>query len=221
MSLVIYGDPHGAWAPLREAVAERPPKAIVLLGDCELVGPLRMELAEIFRSGIAVLYLYGNHDKDSALSWDSLVGDYPVGNLHARVVRVGELNVAGLAGVFKQRIWLPPAVPLFHTRAQLLRHMPHQHRWRGGIPLRQRDGIFPEDFEILSRQHADILVCHEAPATHPFGFQVIDDLARRIHARLIVFGHHHTSTVGVTADGIRTVGLAKTEVLRIRPGNLG
>ena len=108
MSLVIYGDPHGDWRPLLEAVALDRPAAIVILGDCDLGRPLHVELAPVFAAGVEVAYLYGNHEKDLPGFWDNLVGDHPGGLLHARVRRLGPYDVAGVAGVFKQRIWLPP-----------------------------------------------------------------------------------------------------------------
>ena len=220
MSLVIYGDPHGEWRPLRTAVMDEPPSAIIILGDCDLHRPLHLELASVFTAGIAVRYLYGNHDKGSPEFWDNLVGNHPDGLLHAEVVRLGPFAVAGIAGVFKQRIWLPPAPPEFESRAAFISKLAHQERWRRGLPLRQRDAIFPEDFGALSGLRADILVAHEAPSSHRYGFAALDDLARDMRVRLVVHGHHHTSTASVTADGIAVVGLGKAEVLRLRAGDL-
>ena len=220
MSLVIYGDPHGELRPLLEAVAVDRPAAIVILGDCDFVSPLQVELAPVFAAGVEVAYLYGNHEKDLPEFWNNLVGDHPGGLLHARIRRLGPYDVAGIAGVFKQRIWLPPAVPLFETRATLLRRLAHYERWRGGLPLRQRDAIFPEDFKVLVGKRADILVVHEAPSTHRHGFEVLDDLARALRVRLVVHGHHHTSLTGATPDGIAVIGLGKAEVLRLRAGDL-
>lgn len=218
--IIIYGDPHGDWQPLLKACADECPIGIVILGDCDLVRPIRQELAEIFEGGVFVWFIYGNHEKDSSAYWDNLVGNHPSGSLHAVVHKVGSFDVAGIGGVFKQRIWLPPAAPLFETRAALLRRLKHQERWRLGISLRQRDAIFPEDFETLSRSRADILVTHEAPSSHQMGFRVIDDLARQMRVRLVVHGHHHTSSIGTTVDGIKVIGLAKAEVLRIHSEDL-
>ncbi len=220
MSLVIYGDPHGDWRPLLAAVAEDRPSAIVILGDCDLQRPLRLELAPVFSAGIEVRYLYGNHEKDVPEYWDNLLGDYPEGSLHARSMRVGSFAVAGLAGVFKQRIWLPPAPAAFETRAAFIRQLAHHERWRRGLPLRQRDAIFPEDFAALAGSRADILVTHEAPSSHRFGFAALDGLAGDLRVRLVVHGHHHARTAGVTADGIAVVGLGKAEVFRLRAGDL-
>ena len=220
MSLLIVGDPHGDWRPLIDAVADERPAAIVILGDCDLVRPLHVELASVFAAGVEVAYLYGNHEKDLPGFWDNLVGDHPNGLLHARVRRLGPYDVAGVAGVFKHRIWLPPMAPLFETRAAFLRQLAHYERWRGGLPLWQRDAIFPEDFRALAGKHADILVVHEAPSTHPYGFAALDDLAKTLRVRLVVHGHHHTSLTGVTVDGIAVIGLGKAEVLRLCEGDL-
>ena len=54
MSLVIYGDPHGDWRPLLEAVALELPAAIIILGDCDLGRPLHVELAPVFAAGRTV-----------------------------------------------------------------------------------------------------------------------------------------------------------------------
>ncbi len=220
MSLVIVGDPHGDWRPLPEAVALDCPSAIVILGDCDLERPLRVELAPVFAAGVEVAYLYGNHEKDLPEFWDNLVGDHPDGLLHAQVRQLGPYDVAGVAGVFKQRIWLPPAPPLFDSRAEFVRRLVHYERWRGGLPLRHRDAIFPEDFSALRGKRADVLVAHEAPSTHRHGFATLDDLARALRVRLVVHGHHHSSVVGATADGIAVIGLGKSEVLRLRAGDL-
>ena len=217
---MIYGDPHGNWQPLLTAVADDCPAAIVILGDCDLGRPLHVELAPVFAAGVEVAYLYGNHEKDLPQFWDNLVGDHPGGLLHARVRRLGPFNVAGLAGVFKQRIRLPPEAPLFDGRAAFLRRLAHHERWRLGLPLRQMDAIFPEDFRALVGKRADILVTHEAPYTHPHGFAALDDLARALRVRLVVHGHHHTSLTGMTTDGIAVIGLGKAEVLRLGAGDL-
>ena len=220
MSVVIYGDPHGDWEPLLAAVAEDPPAAVILLGDCDLGRPLDIELAAVFRAGVAVFHIYGNHEKDSAEFWDNLEAGRPERSLHARVRRVGPFAVAGLAGVFKARVWLPPAEPSFSTRMALVRSLRHQERWRGGVPLKQRDALFPEDVDAFARLRADVLVTHEAPSTHRYGFAALDALARSLGVRLVVHGHHHSRQDGFTVDGIRVIGLAKAEVLRLSPGDL-
>ena len=36
MPILFYGDPHGDWAPLRAAIAERRPDHVVIVGDLGL-----------------------------------------------------------------------------------------------------------------------------------------------------------------------------------------
>lgn len=51
--------------------------------------------------------------------------------------------------------------------------------------------IYPQDFQGLSKQRADILVSHEAPSAHPHGFAAIDDLARAMNVCRTFHGHQH------------------------------
>lgn len=44
--------------------------------------------------------------------------------------------------------------------------------------------IFPEDIR-------DILVTHEGPGEHPYGVEVIDELAQTLGARTLLHGHYH------------------------------
>lgn len=109
-----------------------------------------------------------------------------------------------------------PTPPLFDSRAAFVRRLAHHERWRGGMPLRQRDAIFPGDICALEGERTDILFTHWAPATHLYSFEALDDLL----ARLIVHGHHHRSCTGITTQGIQVIGLAKAEVLVLGEGNL-
>ena len=219
--LVFYGDPHGVWEPLLAACTTAPPDGIVLLGDCDLTLPLRQQIAPVFSAGIPVLWIPGNHDAHDADAYDRLWGDHPEGNLHARVVEVGGMKVAGLGGVFKARIWRPDtAVPVHRSRADYMRQLPHTHRWRGGLPLRARDALFPEDMDVLADIRADVLVAHEAPTSHRNGFAAVDRAAQACGAQLIIHGHHHRSYVGVTDAGVHVRGLAKAEVFRLRRKDL-
>lgn len=51
--------------------------------------------------------------------------------------------------------------------------------------------IYPDDVDRLAQQQADVLVLHEAPSCHPYGFAVLDDLARRMGVKRVFHGHHH------------------------------
>ncbi|KAF0225737.1 MAG: hypothetical protein FD176_184 [Rhodospirillaceae bacterium] len=67
--------------------------------------------------------------------------------------------------------------------------------------------IWPEDYERLAQQQADILVTHEAPSNHPHGFIEIDQLAEAMGAKLIVHGHHHRDYQTALPSGIRVIGV--------------
>lgn len=221
--LIFYGDPHGEWRPLLRACRDHRPEGIVILGDCDLAVPLRKQLHEIFDLGIQVLWIPGNHDADTPEFFDHLWGDYPLGNLHGRCREVAGMKVAGLGGVFKARIWYPrfeSVPPAYSDRRDYLRDTPRRDRWRGGLPLRVRDAIFPEDVTALRNMRTDIMVSHEAPSYHLHGFVGIDAAAELCRARLIVHGHHHESYETVLPSGTRVRGLAIAEVLRLRREDL-
>ncbi len=222
--VLFYGDAHGEWGPLLRACADSPPAAVVILGDCDLERPLRMEIAPVLAAGIPVRWIPGNHDTDLPQWYDRLWGDDPAGSLHGRWARLGGMTVAGLGGVYKGRVWSPKVgdeTPTYRTRAELLRATPRAERWRGGLALMHRDTILPEDHTVLRRVRADVLACHEGPTSHRHGFGGIDDLARDMRVRLVVHGHHHTSYSGRTRDGIWVQGLAKAETFRLSRNMLG
>lgn len=221
--VLFYGDPHGEWRALRRACVEERPGAVVILGDCDLERPLREELAPVLEAGIPVHWIPGNHDTHKEEWFDRLWGDHPDGNLHARRAELNDIAVAGLGGIFMERVWYPrheDAVPVHCTRKGLLRSLSRTERWRGGLPLRLRDAILPEDVDALRRLRADVLVSHEAPTCHCHGFVGIDMAARACRARLVVHGHHHESYEGALPDGTPVRGLAKAEVFVLRPEDL-
>ena len=212
--LLFAGDPHRNFSPILRACAAYSPGTLILLGDCECDRPLHDTLAPLFECGWRVLWVLGNRDTDIARTYDNLVTDHPDGDIGGRIVTAGGLRVAGLSGVFKPRVWHPVEAdpPRFRSHAEFLAGLPAAQHWRGGLPLWHRDTVFPEDFERLRCSVFDILVTHEAPSTHPYGFTVIDELARAGGARLIVHGHHHTSYDARLGDGTRVRGLGLSEV---------
>ena len=217
--LIIYGDPHGTWEPLLLAAAAEPPDGVILLGDLELEFPLREQVAPLFAAGIPVFWIPGNHDARTAEAYDRLWGDHPDENLHGRAVAVGGIRVAGLGGVFKGRVWQPGAAPVHRLRAEYLAQLPRTDRWRGGLPLRARDALFPKDFDAVSRLQADMLVTHEAPSGRRYGHAAVDMAAQACGARLVVHGHHHAYE-GVIGSGVRVRGVGRAEVFRLRQEDL-
>ncbi len=218
--ILFAGDPHGNFAPILRACAASPPGTLVLIGDCDCRKPLHVILDPLLKSGWQVLWILGNHDTETETAFDNLAGAYPDGDLGQRVTQVGGVRLAGLAGVFKPRVWYPrpdrPYGPIDPpqclTRSAFLRQIGPGAVWRGGLPLWHRDTIFPEDFDVLRMLRYDVLVSHEAPSSHRHGFAVIDELAAACGARLIVHGHHHESYDATLPNGIQVHGLALAEI---------
>jgi len=217
--LLFAGDPHRNFAPILRACGASPPGTLVLLGDCECDAPLPELLSPAIAAGWLVYWILGNRDTDTAGSFDNLTRAYPEGNIGGRVVEVAGLRIAGLPGVFKPRVWHPVECepPQFLTRREFLAALPPSEHWRGGLPLWHRDTIFPEDFDSLRNQRFDILVTHEAPSSHRYGFTGIDTLAQDCGAQLIVHGHHHQSYEATLRNGIRVRGLGLAEAWHAIP----
>lgn len=239
--ILFCGDPHGGFEHIAEMVFSRTPDAIVLLGDLNAPRPLSELLADVLAL-CPVYWIHGNHDTDSAAEYDHLYNDpgHPrLHGIHGRVATIvgangSSLRVAGLGGVFRGRVWMPSTRPRSRgavstvpssglSRAQFLARIGKGNRWRGGLPLKQRSTIFPEHIKALSDQRADVLVTHEAPGSHPHGFQVLDRLAHSMGAQAIFHGHHHedipypTATSGLRSHGVGFRGIMDFQgrILRI------
>ena len=159
--LMFFGDPHGSFDFVIRCVQEQHPEAIVLLGNIQAQRPLELELASILVL-TEVWWIHGNHDTDSDSDHDNLFGSALAHrNLHGRVVEVGGYRVAGLGGIFRESIWSPPLEPAYRSALDRLNVIRPTERWRGGLPRRHRSSIFPDEYERLAAQRADILVTHE------------------------------------------------------------
>ncbi|UFN48421.1 metallophosphoesterase [Roseomonas sp. OT10] len=220
--IVFVGDIHRHWRYVEEGLAAlpAPPRAAVLLGDMECDEPLDRLAAPLLRRGVAVHWIFGNHDYDGGPEmWANLSAPQrnPLtapGALHGRVVEIGGLRVAGLGGVFRRRVWEPPEPPRLQARAELEADLATlEAGWNAAQRRALADAlaamaIWPEDWEALRRQRADILVTHEAPSSHPIGAAALEELARALGARLLVHGHHHVNTLSTAPDGLRVLGVA-------------
>ena len=189
--ILFCGDPHGYFEHIIEAVQEHRPEAVILLGDLQPQRPLEVELAPILAL-TEVWFIHGNHDTDSEADHDHLFGSsLAERNLHGRVVEIAGQRIAGLGGVFRGKVWAPPAPAIFENPNQYLARCGKGNFWRQGLPLTHRSTIFPVDFEHLKSQRSDILVTHEAGSAHPHGFAAIDELARALGVARTFHGHHH------------------------------
>ena len=186
--ILFCGDPHTRFDHIIELVQTTRPKAVILLGDQCFMSPFN----EIFQSVVdtPVYFIQGNHDTDLVNYYDHLAAA-DAHNIHCKIIDVDGLRIAGLGGIFRGQIWYPPEAPRYQSRADFIARCGKGNRWRGGLPLKHRSSIFPEDFELFKGQKADILVCHEAPAAHPHGFTAIDELADSLGVKQIIHGHHH------------------------------
>ena len=214
MSILFYGDPHGQWQSLFEAVAQHRPDVVILLGDMGLDEPLRQKLAPVWSMVGQWRWIYGNHDADNKAYYDFLFGDYLQGSLHCRTDMLGGRIVGGLGGVFKSKVWSPRLegdrdASSCNSAEDMIKRTARFDRWQGGLPLSQRDTIFPADAKKLRGLRADILVTHEGASSHPHGFVGIDDLAHAMGATLVVHGHLHKNYNGVTRDGIHVRGVGE------------
>jgi len=222
VTTVFIGDIHQQWDCIERGLAAlpRPPRAAVLLGDIQCNHPLDRLATPLLDRGIAVHWIFGNHDGDGGPEmWANLAEPArnprtAAGALHARVLEIDGLRVAGLGGIFRPRVWEPPAPPRAHSRTALLQDLAKLGAgWRKEHLATMAHAIgataiWPEEYDALAAQRADILVTHEAPASHPSGYAAIDALARAMGARLIVHGHHHVSYRAVADDGLRAMGVA-------------
>jgi len=222
MTVVFIGDVHQQWGLIEAGLAalEAPPDHAVLLGDIQCDRTLDELAAPLLARGIAVSWIFGNHDNDGGPEmWANLAEPSrnprtAPGAVHGRVLEIGGIRVAGLGGTFRPRVWEPPEPPRLFAREQLpadlaamAGHWPASHLAALAHSLGIA-AIWPEDVERLSALRADILVSHEAPGSHPAGKAVIDDLARRMGAHLIIHGHHHVNYRADARDGLHVLGVA-------------
>ena len=189
--ILFCGDPHGHFGHIIEAVQEHQPAAVILLGDLQAQRPLEVELASILDK-TEVWFIHGNHDTDSEADHDNLFGSALADrNLHGKVVEIAGLRIAGLGGVFRGKVWAPPAPAIFESPKQYLARCGKGNFWREGLPRIHHSTIFPADYQRLLTLRADILVTHEAGSAHRHGFAAIDELARSLGVNKTFHGHHH------------------------------
>ena len=194
--IYMIGDNHSNFRFVIDIVRKDRPDAIIFLGDLECSRPLHEEIAEI-RDLTEVYWIPGNHDSDSAETYRNLFESQLADrNLHGRVVEIGGIRVAGLGGVFRSKIWYPPADPVYACYEDFLQ----REGINGALPvyrnsrlLKHQSSIFHADFLRLYGQTSDILVTHEAPSCHPHGFRELDALAQSLHVKFAFHGHHHDS----------------------------
>ncbi|MYN26970.1 metallophosphoesterase family protein [Duganella levis] len=213
------GDCHGEFAHILNATDHRTPDAIIFLGDLDCRGPLQSELRDL-QANIEVAYIPGNHDSDSESNWDNLTNSGFI-NLHSSVATIRGVRIAGLGGVFRKP-WNPRAdvaVDPLLSGSAYAKTLGKGNLFRGGLPLRHLTTIFPADVFYLSQQSADVLVTHEAPGLHEFGFEVITHLAQCLGVQRAFHGHLHESICYLRSPwmgvGFRSIVSLGGEVIHI------
>lgn len=226
--VLFCGDLHGVFRQVTEACEQACASAVVLLGDMEPLRPLEVELAPLLESGVPLYWIGGNHDADSdelwQWTWGSALADRCV---HGRVVELPDgRRLAGLSGVFREAVWYPTlagargGVPTWRSRDEHAHFTPRQARWLGGPPRKHWGTIYPEDVERLADSQADILITHEAPGYHPYGFALLDGLARSMGVRWAIHGHQHDaldSSARWLDQGFSTFGVGLRGVSALWP----
>lgn len=121
-AIAFIGDPHGRWADICQQIRRQLERgieiqAIVPVGDMELEQPLDKELAEFLDKGIAVHWIYGNHDSNETHWYDHLFeSKLKHNNFHASIADIGGTCLAGLEGVFRGVVCPPEKWPVFRER---------------------------------------------------------------------------------------------------------
>jgi predicted phosphodiesterase len=222
MTIVFIGDIHQHWHYIDAGLAAlpTPPRAAILLGDIQCDRPLDQLAAPLLSRGIAVHWIHGNHDNDGGPEmWANLTSPErnpltTTGSLHARIVDIDGIRIAGLGGTFRPRVWAPPSPPKMRYRHELAHDLAVLGPGHGPKQIAalahslSTAAIWPEDIETLAEQKADILVTHEAPSSHPSGSVVLDELARAMGVRTIVHGHHHVVSIAKAPDGLTVLAVA-------------
>lgn len=202
--IYFLGDVHGRFGHVLPAIHVRRDTTanVVFLGDIEASRPFEDEIAPLTEAGIGVWFIHGNHDTDSRASWENLRGSSRR-CLNGRVVEIEGVRIAGLGGVFRGEVWDPdrgtgtsgPVVRSYeaYLAAFTARTPPRLHGSvrLTGRALKHRSTIFPQVYDRLADERADVLVTHEAPSCHPHGFAAIDLLAQMMGVKTVFHGHHH------------------------------
>lgn len=197
--LWFVGDVHGEFRHIEAALkaareANKRPTWLVFLGDLDIDRqPLRVILEPMLAlsPGLRVAFIHGNHDADSYAHWECLHDCGVAVALHGQVAELDGIRVAGLGGNFLGRVWKPPSKPTFTHKAAAMKR--GAYGWRNGQrPSPKFHGaIYPDEVAALEPQRADILVTHEAPSCHPYGWDTLDQLARNMGVLRTFHGHTH------------------------------
>lgn len=223
--ILFCGDTHGGLTHIQREIQRLHPTAIILLGDIEPDLPLQKIL-----SGTDVYFISGNHDGENEDHYNNIFkSDYATNNLNNRVVEIDGLRVAGLGGTFDEKIWMPPSEPIYENYAQ----WEAANRYNNPYFEKQKriiehGAIFYDDYINLMMQKADVLVLHDAPSCHPYGYEALDELAQAMGVKTVFHGDHHDcldysldeARMGFRTYGVGLRGVTDESGLSVRVGDL-
>ncbi len=157
------------------------PTHVIYLGDQDLERPFDDYLLPMARKWPAVshAYILGNHDCDSWEKYEFLTSSKIAQSLDGKVTSLNGIRIAGLGGVFIDRVWYPPEAPRLASAAAALMRGAFQYRGGQRPSSQYLSAIYPETVDQITKQQADILLTHEAPGCHPsYGHEILSDVAR-------------------------------------------
>lgn len=113
-NILFFGDNHSRFDHIITAVERGKPDAIILLGDIQARRPLEFELAPIHGKTV-IRFIHGNHDTDTDFDFRHILKPKLAhGNLLGRVEGIAGVRIAGLGGIFRGKVWMPPANAFIH-----------------------------------------------------------------------------------------------------------
>ncbi|WP_051822413.1 metallophosphoesterase family protein [Desulfonatronum thiodismutans] len=212
--ILLAGDTHGCFTHVLEA--GKAADVVILLGDQTPKQDLQAELGKFAEK---TWFLLGNHDSDKReylLRHQSMMDRC----LHRKRIDFGGIRIAGLNGVFRTRYVTVQKDTRLHEMDRETSNCKTRQQYtqrHGNIP-KLATSIFAEDIKALAKLRADVLVTHEAPQTHRYGFQLIGDLAQAMGVKLLVHAHHHERYEADIAGKIRVLGLGMPTGYNSRQG---
>jgi Icc-related predicted phosphoesterase len=183
-----------------------------------------------------IWWIPGNHDTDSQTNHDNLFSSKLAHqNLHGRIEVIDGQRVAGLGGVFRGTIWQPDVSSAYNHYSysdfeiNINREVAYGRLQQGtaNVYLRtHKSTIFPDVYNALYAEPADILVTHDAPACHHHGSLALEDLAQSMKVKKTFHGHHHDrqdysdkfAAQGFEAYGVGKGGVSDIDGKVIRQG---
>ena len=222
--ILFIGDTHGDFKNVNHAISQHNPTAVVFVGD---VGAYD-KLEKLIISGTEVYWIPGNHEFEDPSDYTNLAeSKWGENNISGRVVEINGVKIAGIGGTFNRKIWMPPENPLYETYQDWDDDNQHKEYYETKR-LDVAGAIYFDDYLKIMVLQADILVTHEAPSCHPYGFTAIDDLAQSMGVKRLFHGHHHDNLdytsdenrLGFKPHGIGLCGVTNENGVVVIPGKM-